>query len=200
MTANAIYGYFATRDDLVTTLIKRRGAPPWPTPWTPRGQPPRHRTQPPGSEPGPRLPQLVTRQPTGLRLIFGDPFPAITRPKAAPPPRPPAGSAPGHSARRGRLAARRTPLRRQRIRVVRFRRRLLDDVRPAFPELPPAAVALALRIRGHCTAWCRWRSTATWQTQTHNPDKLFHEELTQLVRALASTHLSPDSECEPSNV
>jgi len=60
-------------------------------------------------------------------------------------------------------------------------------VRPAFPELPPAAVALALRIRGHLHGLVSLEVYGHMQTQTHSPDKLFDEELAQLVRALALT-------------
>ncbi|WP_249374432.1 TetR-like C-terminal domain-containing protein [Streptomyces avermitilis] len=64
---------------------------------------------------------------------------------------------------------------------------LLDKVRPAFPELPPAAVALALRIWSHLHGLISLEIYGHLQTQTLNPDKLFREELAQLIRSLSMT-------------
>lgn len=61
---------------------------------------------------------------------------------------------------------------------------LLGKVRPAFPELPPAGVALALRIWGHLHGLVSLEIYGHLRTQTVNPGKLFHEELAQLVRSL----------------
>ncbi len=60
-------------------------------------------------------------------------------------------------------------------------------MRPAFPELPPAGVALALRIWGHLHGLVSLEIYGHMRTQTLSPDKLFHEELTQLLRSLALT-------------
>ena len=60
-------------------------------------------------------------------------------------------------------------------------------MRPAFPELPPAAVALALRIRGHLHGLVSLEVYGHMRTMTPTPDKLFNEELNQLLRALALT-------------
>lgn len=64
---------------------------------------------------------------------------------------------------------------------------LLADVRPAFPELPPAGVALALRIRGHLHGFVSLEVYGHMRGMAVTPDKLFHEELTQLMHALALT-------------
>ncbi|CAM5740539.1 TetR/AcrR family transcriptional regulator OS=Streptomyces alboniger OX=132473 GN=CP975_11340 PE=4 SV=1 [Streptomyces alboniger] len=61
---------------------------------------------------------------------------------------------------------------------------LLDKVRPAFPELPPAAVALALRIWSHLHGLVSLEIYGHLQTQALSPEKLFREELAQLIRSL----------------
>lgn len=61
---------------------------------------------------------------------------------------------------------------------------LLDKVRPAFPELPPAAVALALRIWSHLHGLVSLEIYGHLQAQALSPEKLFREELAQLIRSL----------------
>ncbi|MCQ8772939.1 TetR-like C-terminal domain-containing protein [Streptomyces telluris] len=61
---------------------------------------------------------------------------------------------------------------------------LLAKVRPAFPELPPAAVALALRIWGHLHGLISLEVYGHLRAQTTSPDKLFRQELTALIRSL----------------
>jgi hypothetical protein len=48
-------------------------------------------------------------------------------------------------------------------------------------------VALALRIRGHLHGLVSLEIYGHMRTMTRNPDKLFNEELTQLLRSLALT-------------
>jgi len=60
-------------------------------------------------------------------------------------------------------------------------------VRPACPELPPAAVALALRIRGHLHGLVSLEVYGHMQTQTHSPDKLF-DEITDPARTGVGPH------------
>ncbi|MFF3319826.1 TetR-like C-terminal domain-containing protein [Streptomyces sp. NPDC003035] len=61
---------------------------------------------------------------------------------------------------------------------------LLAKVRPAFPGLPPAGVALALRIWGHVHGLVSLEVYGHLRSQTVSPDKLFRAELTALVRSL----------------
>jgi hypothetical protein len=51
----------------------------------------------------------------------------------------------------------------------------------------PTAVAVALRIRGHRHGFVSLEVYGHMRTMTLTPDKLFQEELTQLLRALALT-------------
>ncbi|MFE4874309.1 hypothetical protein [Streptomyces sp. NPDC056682] len=61
---------------------------------------------------------------------------------------------------------------------------LLDKVRSAFPALPPAGVALTLRIWGHLRGLVALEVYGHLRAQTLSPDKLFHAEITQLVGSL----------------
>lgn len=188
MTANAIYGYFATRDDLVTTLIDDvytsladTLAAAWDTD--------------PTADPADRIRAWARAfrgwalaNPEGFRLVYGDPVPGYTAPEG--------GAAPDAAQRvctgLTALAAAAWP---QAERLYAdsdfqwsdFDAGLLDKVRPAFPGLPPAGVALALRIWGHLHGLVSLEVYGHLRTQTMNPDKLFHEELTQLVRSLGIT-------------
>src|SRR5260370_20185748 len=188
MTANAIYGYFATRDDRVTTLINDVSNAladavdaAWEAPST--------------KDPATRIRAWAgafrnwsLANPQGFRLIFGDAVPGYHAPDG--------GAAPDATRRicigLTALAAAAWPHAKHLYEDSEFDwsdfdAALLDEVRPAFPELPPAAVALALRIRGHLHGLVSLEVYGHMRTMTLTPDKLFNEELNQLLRALAFT-------------
>jgi hypothetical protein len=126
--------------------------------------------------------------PQGFRLIFGDPVPGYHPPQGGPAPDAIRRICTGLNA----LAAAAWPHAEHLYRDSAFEwsdfdPALLHDVRTAFPELPPAAVALALRIRGHLHGLVSLEIYGHMRTMTLSPDKLFNEELTQLLRALALT-------------
>ncbi|MEV0531831.1 TetR/AcrR family transcriptional regulator [Kitasatospora sp. NPDC050463] len=188
MTANAIYGYFATRDDLVTTLIDNvytslAGAVQ--AAWE----------SAPALDPAARIQawagafrNWALTNPEGFRLVYGDPVPGY---------RPPAGGAAPDAAHRvctglTALAAEAWPYAEPRyadgdFEWSDFDPGLLDKVRPAFPDLPPAAVALALRIWSHLHGLVSLEIYGHLRTQTLSPEKLFRAELTQLIRSLGIT-------------
>lgn len=188
MTANAIYGYFATRDDLVTTLISDVStalADAVEAAWAETST----------KDPATRIRAWADAfrnwslaNPQGFRLIFGDPVPGYHAPEGGPAPDATRRICTGVTA----LAALAWPHAKHLYADSTFTwsdfdAGLLDEVRPAFPGLTPAAVALALRIRGHLHGLVSLEVYGHLQTQTHDPDKLFHEELNHLVRALALT-------------
>jgi AcrR family transcriptional regulator len=188
MTANAIYGYFATRDDLVTTLINDLStalADTLDAAWEATS----------AKDPATRIRAWAgafrnwsLANPQGFRLIFGDPVPGYHAPEGGPAPDATRRICTGLTA----LAAAAWPhaghlYEGSQFEWSDFDPGLLDEVRPAFPELPPAAVALALRIRGHLHGLVSLEVYGHMRTMTPSPDKLFQEELTQLVRALALT-------------
>ncbi|MFF1903028.1 TetR/AcrR family transcriptional regulator [Kitasatospora sp. NPDC058218] len=188
MTANAIYGYFATRDDLVTTLID--------TVYTSLADAVEAAWEAaPALDPAARIRawagafrNWALANPEGFRLVYGDPVPGY---------RPPAGGAAPDAAHRActgitALAAEAWPYAEPRyadgdFEWADFDPGLLDKVRPAFPDLPPAGVALALRIWSHLHGLVSLEIYGHLRTQTLSPEKLFREELTQLIRSLGIT-------------
>ncbi|MFJ6088324.1 TetR/AcrR family transcriptional regulator [Streptomyces sp. NPDC092369] len=188
MTANAIYGYFTTRDDLVTTLINNvytSLADTVDAAWEAA----------PAQDPAARIQawahafrNWALANPEGFRLIYGDPVPGY---------QPPEGGAAPEAARRvcigiTALAAAAWPYAELRyadsdFEWSDFALGLLDKVRPAFPDLPPAGVALALRIWSHLHGLVSLEIYGHLQTQALSPEKLFREELAQLIRSLAIT-------------
>ncbi|MEU6348463.1 TetR/AcrR family transcriptional regulator [Streptomyces sp. NPDC047072] len=185
MTANAIYGYFPTRDDLVTTLISEvytALADAVDTAWEAASS----------ADPAVRIEAWATAfrtwalvNPQGFRLIYGDPVPGYQAPEGGPAP---------DAARRvciglAALAAAAWPHARHRYQDSAFDwpdfdPGLLEKVRPAFPDLPPAGVALALRIWGHLHGLVALEVYGHLRTQTVSPDKLFREEVAQLLETL----------------
>ncbi|MEU1816920.1 TetR/AcrR family transcriptional regulator [Streptomyces roseifaciens] len=185
MTANAIYGYFATRDDLVTTLINdlyTALADAVDAAWNAA----------PAKDPAARIQAWAAAfrnwaldNPEGFRLIYGDPVPGYQAPEG--------GAAPdaAHRVCTGitALAAAAWPHAGRLYEGGDFEWSDFDDgllakVRPAFPDLPPAAVALALRIWGHLHGLISLEVYGHLRAQTTSPDKLFRQELTALIRSL----------------
>jgi AcrR family transcriptional regulator len=188
MTANAIYGYFATRDELVTALIYDV--------YTALADAVDTASESAiADDPATRIRVWahafrgwVLANPQGFRLIYGDPVPGYQAPDG--------GAAPDAAHRvctgLAALAASAWPHAEHvhagsDFQWSDFDPGLLDKVRPAFPELPPAGVALALRIWAHLHGLVSLEIYGHMRTQTLSPDKLFHEELTQLLRALGLT-------------
>ncbi|MBV2152736.1 TetR/AcrR family transcriptional regulator [Kitasatospora sp. SUK 42] len=185
MTANAIYSYFATRDDLVTALIAdvyTALADAVDAAWSASAQ----------DAPAQRIQAWAhafrgwaLANPEGFRLIYGDPVPGY---------RAPDGGAAPDAARRvcvgvtalaeAAWAGYEQPHGDAEFDWEDFDPGLLDKVRPAFPALPPAGVALAMRIWGHLHGLIALEIYGHLRTQTLSPDKLFHSELTQLVKTL----------------
>ncbi|MFC8823904.1 TetR/AcrR family transcriptional regulator [Streptomyces sp. NPDC057137] len=185
MTANAIYGYYATRDDLVTTLIAEvytslvdvaeaaRDALPaedsagrilaWATAFR----------------------QWALDNPEGFRLVYGDPVPNY---------RPPEGGPAAEAARRAcagltGLVATAWPqaVARQSDESYEwsdFAPSLAAAVREDFPDLPPVAVALALRVWGRMHGLVSLEIYGHLGGQTGAPEKIYRAEMLDLVRSL----------------
>ncbi|KUM97206.1 TetR family transcriptional regulator [Streptomyces yokosukanensis] len=185
MTANAIYGYFPTRDDLVTTLINNvytALADAVDTAWEAT----------PSADPAVRIEAWANAfrtwaliNPQGFRLVYGDPVPGHQAPEGGPAPDAARRVCTGLTA----LAAAAWPHARHVYQGSAFDwpdfgPGLLEKVRSAFPDLPPAAVALALRIWGHLHGLVSLEVYGHMRTQTTSPEKLFREEIAQLVETL----------------
>ncbi|WP_433472573.1 TetR/AcrR family transcriptional regulator [Spirillospora sp. CA-142024] len=190
MTANALYGYFATRDDLINVLINEvytALADAVDTAWA----------SAPAEDPAGRIRTWARAfrgwalaNPEGFRLIYGDPVPGYQAPERGPAPDAAHRVCTGIAA----LADAAWPSARHLYAQSDFQWSDFDDgllakVRPAFPDLPPAGVALALRIWGHLHGLTALEIYGHLRTQTTDPGKLFQEETAQLVRSLG---IEPD--------
>ncbi|MEU2041801.1 TetR/AcrR family transcriptional regulator [Nocardia niwae] len=185
MTAGAIYGYFATRDDLISTLISEVY-----TALVDRLEAARDAV--PAEDPAARIVAWAdavrawaVERPAEFRLIYGDPV-AGYRP-------PPGGPAVAAELRACTglvgLAAAAWP----RAAATQsagdcawsdFDAGLVEHVRSEFPELPPDALALALRMWGRMHGPIALEVYGHLRPQSQDPAKLFRAEMRDLVRSL----------------
>ncbi|WP_431957901.1 TetR/AcrR family transcriptional regulator [Nocardia lijiangensis] len=185
MTAGALYGYFATRDELITTLISDVYAG-----LIDRVEAARDTV--PENDPGGRIVawgeavrEWAVANPEGFRLIYGDPVPGYQ-----PPPEGPAREAEMRACDGlVGLAAAAWP----RAAVTQslgdstwadFDPGLVEHVRADFPGLPPAALALALRMWGRMHGPIALEVYGHLRPQSQDPAKLFRIEMLDLVRAV----------------
>jgi len=192
MTAGAIYSYFPTRDDLVSTLIgdvygevvARAEAA---------------RDQVPESDPGERIMawaqamrEWAVANPEGFRLIYGDPVPGYQAPEDGP------GKAAELRACTGLTglvaaawpSARTTRTARPDGRAydwTEFDPGLVGHVRELFPDLPPAALALTLRVWGRMHGLVALEIYGHLSPLIHDPGAVFRDEMRDLVAALGLT-------------
>lgn len=181
MTAGAIYGYYPTRDDLVTTLItdvytslvdaveSARD-----TEKTPRGRIVAWAHA---------LRTWALANPEGFRLIYGDPVPGYQAPAGG---RAPEAEHRACAALTGLVAdawPTASALQSHPADWDDFDPRLADDIRAEFPGLPPEAVAVALRLWGRMHGLVSLEVYGHLRTQTREPAKLYEAELRDLVRS-----------------
>ncbi|RFS85066.1 TetR/AcrR family transcriptional regulator [Actinomadura spongiicola] len=185
MTAGAIYGYFPTRDDLVTMLIQEVH-----TSLVDAVE--RARDNVPADDPGRRIMawglafrEWALANPQGFRLIYGDPVPGY---------RPPEGGAAPEAEQRtcmgltGLVAA--AWPRTERLRPADaydwddFDSALVTKVRAEFPGLPPGAVGEALRMWGRLHGLLSLEIYGHLSGQTPNPAKIYRAEIGNLVHSL----------------
>ncbi|WFB08978.1 TetR/AcrR family transcriptional regulator [Streptomyces sp. LX-29] len=185
MTAGAIYGYYATRDDLVSTLIADVYTSLVQAVESARD------ALPPDDAAG-RLLAWATAfrawslaNPEGFRLIYGDPVPGYQRPEGG------AAAEAAHRACLGLtgLVAGAWPHARSRHADTDFDWDDFDPdlvavVRAAHPELPPAAVALALRVWGRMHGLVALEVYGHLRPQTPRTATLYEAELRDLTHSL----------------
>lgn len=185
MTAGAVYGYFATRDDLISTLIADVY-----TALVDRLEAARD-TIPP-DDPGARIVawgegvrDWATERPAEFRLVYGDPVPGYR-----PPPGGPAAEAElrACTALVGLVAAvwPRRPGRADDddFAWTDFAPELAGHIRSDFPGLPPAGLALALRMWGRMHGLVALEVYGHLGPRTAGPAKLFRAEMDALVAEL----------------
>ncbi|MFE6891086.1 TetR/AcrR family transcriptional regulator [Streptomyces sp. NPDC057694] len=186
MTAGAIYSYFATRDDLLTTLIGDLYGSLVETAEAARDALPQ-------DDPGGRIQawayavrSWALAHPEGFRLIYGDPVPGYQEPADSP------GKAAGLRACTGLvgLVAAAWPTARAAAPAGRdygwddFDPGLVGHVREEFPELPPQAVALTLRV------WGRMHGLMALELYGHlspligAPATVYRDEMDALIASL----------------
>ncbi|MGK5556358.1 TetR/AcrR family transcriptional regulator [Actinomadura kijaniata] len=183
MTAGAIYSYYATRDDLITTLISDVY-----TSLVDAAEAARDAV-PPG-DPGGRIMawgravrEWALANPEGFRLIYGDPVAGYRPPEGGP------AREAHHRACAGLtgLVAAAWPHARDRQDGDHswddFSPDLVAETQAAFPGLPPAALALTLRV------WGRMHGLVALELYGHlslsnDPAALHRAEMLDLVRSL----------------
>ncbi|GGL41444.1 TetR family transcriptional regulator [Nocardia jinanensis] len=185
MTAGAVYGYYATRDDLISTLIADVY-----TALVDRLEAARDAA--PADDPGARIVAWgeavrgwSVERPAEFRLVYGDPVPGY---------RPPPGGPAAEAELRActglvGLAAAVWPRRPGRPEDGQFgwgdfEPGLTAHVRSEFPGLPPAGLALALRMWGRMHGLVALEVYGHLRPQSADPAKLFRVEMCELVREL----------------
>ncbi|MBL1078567.1 TetR/AcrR family transcriptional regulator [Nocardia sp. 2] len=188
MTANAVYSYFATRDDLVTALIADVYGELADRVITARD------ARPIADASGRIMAWACAfrdwsrTNPEGFRLIYGDPVPGY---------QPPAGGAAPEAEHRvcaglTELAAAAWPTAEPLYETYGFDwsdfdTTLADEFRAEFPDLPPAVIAVALRIWGHLHGLVHLEIRGNLGAQTTNPEKLYRNEVNALIRSFGLT-------------
>ncbi|MGW4094294.1 TetR/AcrR family transcriptional regulator [Nocardia sp. NPDC004750] len=184
MTANAVYSYFSTRDDLVTVLIRDVYGELADSVIAARD------TRAPDDAAGRIMAwarafrEWSLANHDGFRLIYGDPVPGY---------QPPEGGAAPEAEHRvcvglTELAAGAWPSARSLYTDYGFEwsdfdPALVEKVRAEFPNLPPAVIAVALRIWGHLHGLVSLEIRGSLGAQTINPDKLYRNEVGALIRS-----------------
>ncbi|MEU4763218.1 TetR/AcrR family transcriptional regulator [Actinosynnema sp. NPDC023794] len=183
MTANAIYGYYATRDDLVTTLISDVYAD------LVRHLEAARDARPADDAAGRILAWAETLRswslanPEGFRLIYGDPVPGYQPP------------AEGVEAEQRACAALLGLVADAWPKAARrqshgghewsdFDPHTVELARAEHPDLPPAALALTLRVWGRMHGLVALEVYGHLRSQTREPGKVYRAELADLISSL----------------
>ncbi|WP_406273588.1 TetR/AcrR family transcriptional regulator [Nocardia sp. NBC_00881] len=185
MTAGAIYGYYATRDDLISTLISDVY-----TALVDRLETARDAV--PVADPAGRIVAWgeavrgwAVERPAEFRLIYGDPVPGYRAPPGGPAAEAELRACTGLVG----LAAAAWPRAATRQTIGEstwsdFDAGLVGHVRADFPALPPAALGLALRMWGRMHGLIALEVYGHLRPQALDPAKLFRTEMLDLVRSL----------------
>jgi AcrR family transcriptional regulator len=192
MTAGAIYGYYATRDDLITTLINDVH---WALVERLEGSVasiPRQRAANRIMAWAEAFREWSLANPEGFRLIYGDPLPGYQAPDG--------GASPEAEQRTCAiltdLVAAAWPQAESRQpsgdhQWSDFDPHLVETVQRDFPGLPPAAVALALRIWGRTHGLISLEIYGHLRGQTREPAKIYRTEVLDLIASLGLTSNGP---------
>jgi AcrR family transcriptional regulator len=188
MTAGAIYGYYATRDELITTLITDVYTSLVDTVEAARD------ARPAGDAAGRMLAwaqafrEWAIANPEGFRLIYGDPVPGYQAPEGGPAAEAERRACTGLTG----LVAAAWP----HAELLQstgdhqwtdFHPKLAEEVRQEFPDLPPAAVALALRVWGRMHGLVALEIYGHLRFQAHEPARLYRAEMLDMLTSMGLT-------------
>ncbi|WP_052852933.1 TetR/AcrR family transcriptional regulator [Streptomyces avicenniae] len=185
MTAGAIYGYYATRDDLITTLIRDVYGSLADTVEAARDAVPAQDTAARLLAWAEAFRGWALANPEGFRLVYGDPVPGYQVPEG--------GAAPEAERRAcagiiGLVAAAWNHTEPLEPHVTwdpsDFDPHLADAAADGLPDLPPAALALGLRLWGRMHGLVSLEVYGHLRTQTRAPDKVYRAEMLALVTSL----------------
>lgn len=186
MTAGAIYSYFPTRDDLVTTLIGELYAAAVQTAESARDAVP-------DGHPGGRIlawaramRAWALANPEGFRLIYGDPVPGYHPPDSGPAKDAEIRACTGLVGLVAAAWPAAGPLQNDNRDYAwsDFEPALADRVREDFPDLPPAAVALTLRVWGRMHGLMALETYGHLRSLIHDPATVYDDEMRDLVTSL----------------
>ena len=189
MTAGAVYGYFPTRDDLISTLIRELYESLVASVEAARDARP---------EPDAAGRMLAWAEafrawslanPEGFRLVYGDPVPGYRPPPGGPAPDAERRACAGLTG----LVAAAWPTAAARHadpghRWADFAPELVAEVRAGFPDLPPAGLALALRCWGRMHGPVALEVHGQLAGQTSRPAALYRAEILDLLDSLGLAH------------
>ncbi|MFE4831741.1 TetR/AcrR family transcriptional regulator [Streptomyces sp. NPDC056672] len=189
MTTGAIYSYFASRDDLVTTLVGEVYESAVQAAETARDAVPESDTGSRVATWAHAMRDWALANPEGFRMIYGDPVPGYRAPEDS------LGRDAALRACTGLigLVAAAWPMARTRGSHDReyewtdFDPRLATHVREEFPGLPPAALALTLRVWGRMHGLLALEIYGHLSPLVHDPAAVYQDEMRDLVASLGLT-------------
>lgn len=185
MSGSAIYSYFETRDDLVTTLIADLYTSLMDQVEAASDTIPSDDVAGRVLTWGQAVRAWSLANPEGFRLIYGDPVSGYHPPESGPAPDAAKRACLGLT---GLVAAAWPHVKDHQERTEHdwsdFSPSLVATVREQFPDLPPAALALAMLVWGRMHGLLSLEIYGHLRTLTSDPDKLYHAELLDLIRSL----------------
>jgi AcrR family transcriptional regulator len=183
MTAGALYSYYATRDELITALTSDMYT-------SPVDETEAARDAHPDDAPAARLRAWAeafrawsVANPAGFRLVYGDPVHGYKAPEGGAAPEAASRACAGLTG----LVAAAWPHEDDESGEYTwddFDPGLAELVKTKFPELPPGAVALALRVWGRMHGLVALEVYGHLAPQTKDPARLYRDELRDLTRSL----------------
>jgi AcrR family transcriptional regulator len=184
MTAGALYSYYATRDELITALTSDMYT-------SLVDETEAARDAHPADAPAARLRAWAeafrawsVANPAGFRLVYADPVHGYKVPEGGAAPEAASRACAGLTG----LVAAAWPLNNEESTGEYtwddFDPGLAELVRTNFPELPPGAVALALRVWGRMHGLVALEVYGHLAPQTKDPARLYRDELSDLTRSL----------------